>query len=213
MRKFWKPFSAQVKEKDENVSRSEVAQARVLGTDPKTGLPVSARIGRYGPYVQIGTREDEEKPKFAGLRPGQRIDTITMDEAMELFKLPRDLGSTKDGEEIVVNIGRYGPYVRYGSKFVSLKKDDDPYSIGRERALELIEEKKQADAAKLIKSFDGSDVVILNGRYGPYVTDGKKNARVPKDMDPKDLSLDKSLALLAEAPQSRKRRGGSRKTG
>ncbi len=212
MREFWKPFSAQVRDKDENVSRSEVAQARVLGTDPKTGLPVSARIGRYGPYVQIGTKDDEKKPRFAGLRPGQRIDTITMDEAMELFKLPRDMGSTKDGEEIVVNIGRFGPYVRYGSKFVSLKKDDDPYTISRERALELIEEKKKADAAKLIKSFDGTDVVVLNGRYGPYVTDGKKNARVPKDMEPKDLSLEKSLALLAEAPQSRRRRGGSRKS-
>lgn len=210
MRKFWKPFSSKVKEKEENVSRSEANQARELGADPKTGLPVSVRMGRYGPYVQLGTKDDSEKPKFAGLRPGQRIDTITFEEAMELFKLPRELGNTEEGEEVVVNIGRFGPYVRYGSKFVSLKKEDDPYTVELDRALELIKEKKKADAEKQIKVFEEAGISILNGRYGPYVTDGKKNARIPKDKEPASLSLEESQALLAEAPASRGRR---RKTG
>lgn len=210
LKEFWGPFSTQVKDKEENVSRSEANQARELGIEPKSGLPVSVRMGRYGPYVQIGTKEDEDKPKFAGLRPGQRIDTITYEEAMELFKLPRELGLTDDGEEIVINIGRFGPYVRYGSKFVSLKKDDDPYTINLERALELIEEKKKADAEKQIKVFEQEGISILNGRYGPYVTDGKKNARVPKDREPATLTLEESQTLLEEAPATRGKRRNSR---
>lgn len=212
MEQFWKPFSEQIKDKEENVSRSEANQARELGKDPKSGLPVSVRMGRYGPYVQIGTKDDEEKPRFAGLRPGQRIDTIAFDEAMDLFKLPRELGETGEGEEIVVNIGRFGPYVRYGSKFVSLKKDDDPYTVELDRALELIEEKKKADAEKQIKIFKDEGISILKGRYGPYVTDGKKNARVPKDREPASLTLDESRTLLEEAPASRGKRRGTRKT-
>lgn len=206
MQEFWKPFAAQVKEKEEKVSRSDVAQARVLGTDPKTGLQLSVRMGRYGAYAQIGTKDDKDKPRFAGLRPGQRIDTITAQEALDLFKLPRELGKLESGEEIVVNIGRFGPYVRYGSKFVSLKKEDDPYTVPLERALELIEEKKKADAAKLIRKFDDSEVSILNGRFGPYVTDGTRNARVPKDRDPKSLTLEESVTLLQESGTMRGRR-------
>ena len=206
MKEFWEPFSAQVKEKEENVSRKEASQARELGTDPKSGRPVSVRMGRYGPYVQIGTKEDEEKPRFAGLRPGQRIDSITFDEAMKLFDLPRDLGKTPEGDEIVVNIGRFGPYVRYGNKFVSLKKEDDPYTVGLERAQELIEEKKKADAARQIKVFEEEGISILNGRYGPYVTDGKKNAKIPKDREPASLTLEESQTLLAEAPAGKGRR-------
>lgn len=209
LREFWGPFSAQVREKEENVSRSEVTQARVVGIDPVSGLQVSVRMGRFGPYAQIGTREDADKPKFAGLRQGQRIDTITLSEALDLFKLPREFGQTADGEDIVVSIGRYGPYVRYGSKFVSLKKEDDPYSITRERVFELIDEKKQADAAKQIKVFDGSNIAILNGRYGPYITDGKRNARVPKNREPDSLTLEESEILLAEAPAPRRRRRNS----
>ncbi len=213
MRDFWGPFSEQIKDKEENVSRSEANQARELGIHPKTGLPVSVRMGRYGPYVQQGTKDDVDKPKFAGLRPGQRIDTITFDEAMELFKLPRVLGQTKDAEEIVINIGRFGPYVRHGSKFVSLKKEDDPYTVSLERALELIEEKKKADSEKQIKIFENDGISILNGRYGPYVTDGKKNARIPKDREPASLTLEESQKLLQEAPVSRGRKGGARKSG
>jgi DNA topoisomerase-1 len=212
MRDFWGPFSEKIKDKEENVSRSEANQARELGVHPKSGLPVSVRMGRYGPYVQLGTKDDEEKPKFAGLRPGQRIDTITFDEAMELFKLPRVLGQTSEQEDIVVNIGRFGPYVRHGSKFVSLKKEDDPYTVSLERALELIAEKKKADAEKQIKIFDAEGISILNGRYGPYVTDGKKNARIPKETDPASLTLEESRKLIEEAPVSRGRKGSARKT-
>jgi DNA topoisomerase-1 len=213
MKDFWKPFSHKIKDKEENVSRSEANQARELGIDPKTGQPVSVRMGRYGPYVQLGTKDDENKPKFAGLRPGQRIDTITFEDAMELFKLPRNLGQTKEGEEVVINIGRFGPYVRYGSKFVSLKKEDDPYTVSLERALDLIAEKKKADAEKQIKVFEDAGISILNGRYGPYVTDGKKNAKIPKDREPASLTLEESQTLLQEAPVSRGRRRGARKTG
>ncbi len=212
MREFWKPFDKKIKEKEENVSRKEATQARDLGKDPKTGLPVSVRMGRYGPYVQIGTRDDNEKPKFAGLRPGQRMDSVTLQEALQLFKLPRILGETFDSEEVATNIGRYGPYIRYGNKFVSLKTEDDPHTITLERALELIAEKKKGDAEKQIKVFSESGISILNGRYGPYVTDGKKNAKIPKDREPASLTLEESQFLLAEAPvRSRQRR--RRKTG
>jgi len=213
LKDFWGPFSEKIKDKEENVSRSEANQARDIGIDPKSGQPVSVRMGRYGPYVQIGTKDDEEKPKFAGLRPGQRIDTITFAEAMELFKLPRELGQTEDGEEIIINIGRFGPYVRYGSKFVSLKKEDDPYTVSLERAIELIAEKKKADAEKQIKIFEQEGISILNGRYGPYVTDGKKNARIPKDREPKSLTLEESRTLLEEAPVSRGKKRTARKAG
>ena len=206
MKEFWAPFRERVEEKAK-VSREEVSQARELGTDPKTGRPVSVRLGRYGPFAQLGTRDDEEKPKFAGLREGQSMETITLEEALELFKLPRDLGTTPEGEEIQVNIGRFGPYVRYGKNFVSIR-DDDPYTISRERALELIAEKKQLDANKTIKTFDGSDIQVLRGRYGPYITNGKKNARIPKDREPDSLTLEECEELIAKAPD--KKKGGRR---
>ncbi len=206
MENFWRPFSEKVKDKEENVSRSEAARARLLGEDPKTGLPVSVRMGRYGPYVQIGTKDDEEKPKFAGLRPGQRIDTIELDEALELFKLPRTLGESEEGEEIVVSVGRFGPYVRYGNKFVSLKKEDDPYTIELDRALELVKEKRKADAERQIKLFAEAGISVLNGRYGPYVTDGNKNAKIPKDKEPENLTLEECRAIIAAAPPPRGRR-------
>lgn len=204
MNDFWKPFIEQVKDKEENVSRSQVAQARVLGVHPESGLEVSVRIGRYGPYAQVGTREDEDKPKFASLRPGQKLATITLEQALDLFKLPRILGQTEAGEEVAASVGRFGPYIRYGSKFVSLKKDDDPYTVTLERALELVAEKKKADAEKQIKIFKEQRISILNGRYGPYVTDGKKNAKIPKDIEPASLSLEESVALLNAAPAARK---------
>ncbi len=210
LEQFWKNFDKKVKDKEENVTRKEAVQARQLGTDPKSGRPITVRMGRYGPFVQIGEREDEEKPKFAGLKPGQRMDTITLDEALPLFKLPRQLGETADGDEVEANIGRFGPYVRYGKKFVSLKKEDDPYTVTLDRALELIEEKKKADAEKQIKVFKDDGISILRGRYGPYVTDGKKNARVPKDREPDSLDLEECRQLLENAPASRGRRRGRR---
>ncbi|MEW6166097.1 MAG: DNA topoisomerase I [Pseudomonadota bacterium] len=195
---FWQQFKQRVDEKQE-LSRSEVAETRVLGTDPATGKPVSARLGRFGPFVQIGTKEDPDKPRFASLRANQRIDTITLDEALALFALPRKLGRLPNGEEVEVNIGRFGPYVRHGSSFVSLKKDDDPYTIELPRAIELIEQKAAALEAATIKVFGDSGIRIVKGRFGPYITDGKRRARIPKGREPESLSGLECEAYLAEA--------------
>ena len=208
---FWRPFTKLCVEKEESVTREQVAQARELGTDPKSGKPVTVRMGRYGPFVQIGTKDDEEKPKFAGLRPGQKMNDIDLDTALELFKLPRKLGETPDGLPVSASIGRFGPYVRYGDKYVSIKGDDDPYTIELPRALELIEEKKIADANRIILDFEEEGIQVLNGRYGPYITNKKKNARVPKDREPKTLTLEECIELLAAAPE-RGRRGKKKTT-
>jgi DNA topoisomerase-1 len=219
LEEFWKPFSKLVEHTETNVTREQASQARTLGVDPASGRPMSVRMGRYGAFVQIGTKEDEDKPKFAGLRPGQKMDTITLDVALDLFKLPRELGLTPEGEPVSANIGRFGPYVRYGSsgpgqnltadpkkkaQFVSIR-GDDPYTITLERALELIAEKKIADANRLIRDFPDAGIQVLNGRYGPYVTDKKKNAKIPKDRVPKELTLEECQALLAAAPERRAR--------
>jgi DNA topoisomerase-1 len=199
LEKFWKPFIDLVNHTETSVSREEVAQARDLGKDPVSGKPMSVRMGRFGPFVQIGTKDDADKPRFAGLRPGQKMDAITHAEAMELFKLPRKLGATPGGEEITANVGRFGPYVKYGAKYVSLKTDD-PYEITLERALEVIREKEIADANRLILDFPDAGIQVLNGRYGPYITDKSRNAKIPKDKDPKSLTLEECQALLAAAP-------------
>ena len=209
LEEFWGPFNELVKDKEVSVTREQAAQARQLGTDPKSGRPVSVRMGRFGPFVQIGTRDDEEKPKFAGLKPGQKISTIEFAEALELFKLPRKLGETPDGEPVSASIGRFGPYVRYGDKFVSIR-DDDPYTIGLEKALEFIVEKKEADRQRIIQDFEDEGIQVLNGRYGPYVTDKSKNARVPKDREPASLTLEECKELLEKAP-ARGRRGAKKK--
>jgi DNA topoisomerase-1 len=209
MHQFWKRFEQELREKEATVTRDEVSQARELGTDPATGKPVSVRMGRYGPFVQIGTRDDQDKPRFAGLRPGQRMDTITLEEALALFALPRDLGQTDSGEPITVGIGRFGPYVRYGSKFASIK-EDDPYTITRERALEIIAAKEHAEANRTIKRFDEAGIQILRGRYGPYVTDGERNGRIPKDRDPATLTLEECRALLEAAPARARGRGAKK---
>ena len=202
---FWGPFKKLCVDKEESVTREQVAQARELGTDPKSGKPMTVRMGRYGPFVQIGTKDDEEKPKFAGLRPGQKMNDITLESALELFKLPRKLGETPDGLPVSASVGRFGPYVRYGDKYVSIR-DDDPYTIELPRALELIEEKKIEDANRIIQDFEEEGIQVLNGRYGPYITDKTKNARVPKDREPKSLTLEECIELLAAAP-ARGRRG------
>jgi DNA topoisomerase-1 len=201
LEEFWGPFEKQLQDKEENVSRKEANQARELGTDPKTGEPVTVRMGRFGAYVQIGDAEADEKPRFYGLQAGQKLDTITLDEAMGLTKLPRDLGEDPDGEPVSTNVGRFGPYVRYGNKYVSIRDDDDPYTITLERALELIELKKKEDAEKNIKEFVGTDIKVLKGRYGPYVTDGKKNARIPKDKEPESITLEEATKMIEEAPE------------
>ena len=209
LERFWRPFIELVERTESSVTREQASQARVLGTDPKTGRPVSVRMGRYGAFVQIGTKDDEDKPLFAGLRPGQKMDDITFEEALDLFKLPRKLGALPDGETVTASIGRFGPYVRYGGKFVSIR-EDDPYTITLERAIELIEEKKRADASRLVRDFPEQGIQVLNGRYGPYVTNGKKNAKIPKDRDPKLLTLEECEALIAAAPE-RARRGAKKK--
>ena len=212
LEEFWQPFIDRVKEKEESVSRDEARQTRQLGTDPDSGKPVLVRLGRYGPYAQIGEAEDDDKPRFAGLLPDQRLDTITLEQALKLFDLPRDLGETPEGEEVQANIGRYGPYVRYGSKFVSLKDGDDPYTVTLSRALELIAEKKQADANRIIQEWKDEGIQVLRGRYGPYITDGNKNARMPKDKEPEELTLEECQKLIAEAPERRRGRRKKKKT-
>ncbi|HET6586418.1 MAG TPA: DNA topoisomerase I [Oleiagrimonas sp.] len=209
LERFWKPFKETVDDKIENVERSEATGARVLGDDPKTGKPVSVRLGRYGPYVALGDKDSDEKLTFASLRPGQSMHTITLEEALELFKLPRVLGENEDGEEISVGIGRFGPFIKQGKVYASLKADDDPYTIELPRAQELMREKLEFLANRTIRDF-GDGIQVLNGRYGPYITDGNKNAKIPKDREPKSLTHEECKELIAAAPE-RKRRGAAKK--
>lgn len=197
MEKFWGPFKELVEDKTESVDRSEATGARELGTDPKSGKPVSVRLGRYGPYVQIGTVEDEEKPEFASLRPGQSMHTISLADALELYKLPRKLGLSNE-HEVTVGIGRFGPFAKRGTTYASLKKEDDPHTIDLARAVLLIEEKEEIARNRIIKSFEGSDIQVLNGRFGPYISDGKLNGRIPKDREPASLTLEEVTKLLEE---------------
>jgi DNA topoisomerase-1 len=267
IRRFYNPFHDTIGTVQETAEKA--TGARELGVDPASGRKVYARIGRFGPMIQIGEADDEEKPRFASLRKDQSIATITFEEAMDLFKLPRELGQL-DGEPVIVGVGRFGPYVKHGSLFASLTAEDDPLSIGLPRAVELLEQKKAATATRdlgeykgemlvvgrgrfgpfvkfgkvyaniprgedpalvtlergielveaklagarqnVIKEFDGSALQVLSGRYGPYVTDGSKNANVPKDKRPEDLTLEEASALLAAAPERKGGRGGARKS-
>ena len=183
---------------------------RILGDDPKTGKPVSVKIGRYGPMAQLGESSEDnevEKPKFASLQKGQHLETITLEEALKLFDLPRDLG-LYENKKVVVGIGRFGPYVRHDGKFVSLKKGiDDPLSIELDRAIELIEEKRKADREKFIKSFEeDAELQILNGRWGPYISYQKKNYKIPKDTDPKKLTFEDCQKLIKEGGSKQQKR-------
>ena len=199
MARFWDPFSKLVEEKNESVDRAEASGARELGTDPKTGKPVSVRLGRFGPYAAIGsTAEDaEDKPKFASLRPGQSMHTISLEDALELFLMPRALGQDKD-EDVSVGIGRFGPFAKRGSTYASLKKEDDPYTIDLVRAVFLIEEKEEIARTRIIKEFEGSDIQVLNGRFGPYISDGRMNGKIPKDREPASLTLAEVQQLMEE---------------
>jgi DNA topoisomerase-1 len=195
MEEFWKPFIDLIEHAETNVTREDAIQARQIGSDPKTGKPVSVRMGRYGPYVQIGTKEDEEKPQFAGLRPDQKMDSITLEEALRLFELPRELGKTNEGEEVSAGVGRFGPYVKYGRKYVSIPGGEDPHTITLERALELIEEKKPR---VLGMSDDGEQMTIGSGRFGPYVQYGDKFVSIPKNEDPATLNAERARELISE---------------
>ena len=212
---FYKPFHKTVA-KTEKVERSSVSnKSKEVGVDPKTGLNVYAKLGRYGAYVQLGENPEdgkERKPKFAALRPGQFIENVTLEDALELFKLPREVGEF-EGLPVVINIGRFGPYVLHDKKFVSIPKDEDPYVIPYERAVELIEAKRVADANKTIKVFEENpDIQVLNGRYGPYIKAGKKNVKIPKDKEPADLTLEECLTLAENAPERKGRYAKKKKS-
>jgi len=206
MERFWLPFKQQVDEKTESVDRNEATGARELGIDPKSGKPVSVRLGRYGPFAQIGTKEDEDKPTFASLRTGQSMHTISLPDALELFKLPRKLGQAENGDDVSVAIGRFGPFVKQGETYASLKPEDDPYTIELPRALQIVQERLEMLANRLILDF-GNGVQVLNGRYGAYITDGEKNARIPKEQEPKELTEAQCIELLAAAPVRKGRFG------
>jgi DNA topoisomerase-1 len=218
---FYKDLTQMVGE-TEKLSPEERKQERILGLDPKSGRTVSVRHGPFGPHAMIGTKDDPKeagKPKSASLKIGQDIGTITLEDAMDLFVLPRLLGETPDGEHITACLGRFGPYLNYGEKKnLSLKgleeKGDnpfDPYTITFEQALPLVEQKKIIEANKVIQDFEEKGIQVLNGRFGPYVTDGNKNVKVPKDQDPKDLSLAECEEMIENAPAKRGRFGVKKK--
>lgn len=210
LEQFYTPFSQLVAGAGE-ISRSEASQMREIGIDPKTNKPVYARFGRFGPMLQLGSNEDEaEKPRFAPLPKGARLETVTLDQALEMFNLPRLVGQTKEGEDIKANVGRFGPYIQVGKIFVSIKPHD-PLTIDLATSLDLYTEKLAKDAAKQINEFEGG-IKVLNGQYGPYITDGKKNAKIPKDIDPTTIDAETALQLLAKAPaKTTKRRFVKRK--
>ncbi|MCB9809623.1 type I DNA topoisomerase [Candidatus Peribacteria bacterium] len=208
VREFYAPFHALI-EQSADIKREEVLQVRQLGTDPKSGRPVFVRMARFGPVVQVGTKDDEEKPVFASLLPGQSMDTLTFSQAMTLLALPRVVGTTADGQEIKANFGRFGPYVQVGSLYASIPKGSDltPFTIDEASARALITEKQEKEANKYIKVFEGSTLQILNGHWGPYIRDtkGKKNAKLPKDItDPSSLTLAEAEKIYAEYSPKRR---------
>ena len=209
--KFYKKFHPTV-EKTLTSSERKVG-GRTLGTDPKTGKPVTAKIGRYGPYVQIGTAEDTENPVFASLRPGQSIDNITLEEALDLFKLPREVGEF-EGKMLTVAIGRFGPYIRQGNSFYSIPKGEDPLNISLERAIEIILTKREEEKKKIIKTLgENNQIQILNGRFGPYISFEKKNYKIPKNIDPAALTYEQCMEMIQEQVGTEKKgkKGNSKK--
>ena len=200
---FYTPFHDLI-EQSGGIDRSTVGESREVGTDPKTGKPLIARFGRFGPMLQLGATEDKtDKPQFAPMPAGKRIETVTLEEALHAFTLPRTVGQTQDGKDIKANIGRFGPYIQVDKLFVSIKPED-PHTITLERALELYGDKLKAEAEKNITDF-GDGIKVLNGRYGPYITDGSKNAKIPKDTEPKSITHEQAKELLAAAPAKGKR--------
>jgi DNA topoisomerase I len=197
LEKFYTPFHKLI-EQSGDIDRAKVAQATPVGTDPKSGKMIYARFGRFGPMLQLGDTESEEKPQFAPMPAGARIETVTLDQALQAFTLPRVVGQTEDGKDIKANIGRFGPYIQVDKLFVSIKPLD-PHTITLDEALQLYADKLKAEAEKNIADF-GDGIKVLNGRYGPYITDGKKNAKIPKDTDPKTVTHEQAKQLLEEAP-------------
>ncbi len=202
---FYKPFHAKV-EKSLATSIKKTGE-RQLGKDPETGEPVMVRIGKYGPFVQLGDSSKDEKPRFASLLKGQLIETITLEEALELFKLPRTVGDF-EGKDLIVGVGRFGPYVRHNNKFFSLKKEtDDPLTINKSRAIELIEEKREIEKKRIIKSFPNDpDLKVLIGRYGPYISYKKKNFRIPRKNEPESLTFEDCLRIIEEGQKKERQK-------
>ncbi|MCU0754544.1 MAG: type I DNA topoisomerase [Xanthomonadales bacterium] len=213
LRRFWSPFIRLVKEKDESVTWRDTKNVREVGIDPASGLKVIAQLGRYGPYVQIGEQVEgsELKPRRASLKQNQSVSTITLEEALKLFQLPRVLGNDAQGRELKVNIGRFGPYVQADKLFASLAKGDDPYTLTLGRAIQLVEAKEASNIARTLKEFDGGRIKVMKGRFGPYVTDGVKMGRLPKGVDGASVDEATALAALAAAPEPKGRKAAAKK--
>ena len=197
LHEFYTPFH-QLIEKSSEIDRSTVGSNREVGTDPKSGKPILARFGRFGPMLQLGATDSEDRPRFAPMPKGAKIETVTLEQALEMFKLPRLVGQTTDGKDINANIGRFGPYIQIDKLFVSIKPED-PLTISLEKALELYEAKLRTEAEKNIADF-GDGIKILNGRFGPYATNGKKNVKIPKDTKPESITHDQAKEMLKNAP-------------
>ncbi len=207
--KFYKPFHKKVEQAIESSERQK--GERILGTDPKTGKQVSVKIGRFGPIAQLGeATEGGEKPQFSSLRSGQILETITLEEALELFKLPRDLGEFENST-VTVGLGKFGPYIRHNNKFVSLSKDDDPYEITLDRAVELIDAKREKDKKAVIQVFDEEpDLKVLNGRWGPYISFKNKNYKIPRKTEAEKLTLEDCMQIIENAPEPKSKRSGKK---
>ena len=202
---FYKPFHTQVEDVKETSER--VSGEREMGTDPNTGKKIIVRMGKFGPMAQIGSSDDEEKPVYAGLQKGQSLETITFEEVLDLFKLPREVGFYKD-KPMIAAIGRFGPYIKYDGLFASLKKEQDPLTIEESEAIELVEVKLEAEKNKYIHKFEDHDppVYVMNGRYGAYISSNKKNYKIPKDTDANSLNIDKCLKIMENGPTQRRKK-------
>ena len=199
---FYGPFHKTVEITEQTSERA--SGERILGKDPASGMTLLVRVGRFGPMAQIGTQEETEKPRYASVRRNQRLETITFEEALDLFKLPRTVGEF-EGEPVSVSIGRFGPYIKHMNIYTSLKKEDDPYTVTFDRSVELILEKRKVQAERIIKTFEeDKEVQVLNGRWGPYIAIKGKNIKVPKDTDPKSLTLEEIYELEKNAPEPKK---------
>lgn len=204
MKSFYGDFKETIKDKEENISKSDYSQVRELGIDPKSGKPVSARVGRFGPFIQIGTKDDEEKPKFVAIPEKLNMDTITLEEALFLFNLPRVVGVDDSGNEIKANIGRFGPYLQVKTKYYSLKTDD-PYTVDEQRAKEIIKEIDEAKSKALIKEFEKEKIQVLDGQYGPYIKQGRKNFKIPKTKEASNLTLEECLEIIEKDSKGTKK--------
>jgi DNA topoisomerase-1 len=198
IKQFYKPFHKDVEKTTETAERQ--SGERTLGTDPGTGKTVYAKVGRFGPFVQLGEGTEDEKPQYGKLRPGQLIENITLEEALELFKLPRVLGEF-EGKPMKASVGRFGPYIVHDNKFYSIPKPDDAWSVDESKAVEIIMNKREAEANKLIKEFEvaGEDAIrLLNGRWGPYMAQGKNNYKLPKGTDAASITLETCLEIISK---------------